>query len=56
MTQNKSRSRFTITKRISETPMSQEQWERVEVLLARLIAKAIMAEYKEQHGEVGRDE
>ena len=52
----RSKAKFTIIRRISETPMSQAEWEACQALLAKLIAKAIMAEYKEQHGEVGRDE
>ena len=52
----RSKTKFTITKQVSEEPMAEAQWEACQALLAKLIAKAIMAEYKEQHGEVGRDE
>jgi len=43
-----------ITRVVSETPMPQEQWEACEQLLARLVARAILEEYRKENtgGEV----
>ncbi len=48
--------RFTITKSISPTPMTQAEWEASEELLARLVARAIMADYRRQHEEMVKDD
>ena len=43
-----------ITRVVSETPMPKEQWEACERLLARLVARAILAEHRQENagGEV----
>jgi hypothetical protein len=43
-----------ITRVVSEMPMSQEQWKACERLLAKLVARAILAEHKGENlgGEV----
>ena len=45
--------RFTITKRISPTPMTQAEWEASEELLAEFIARTIAAEHPEWFGKDG---
>ena len=50
---DESRSRFTITKRISPAPMTQVEWEACEELLAELVARAIAADHPEWFGEDG---
>jgi hypothetical protein len=47
---DKSKERFTITKRISPIPMTQAEWEACEELLAELIARAIVADHPEWFG------
>jgi len=37
-----------ITRVVSETPMPPEQWEACEKLLARLVARAILAEHRRE--------
>ena len=50
----KNTSRFTFTKTISETPMSQADWEASEDTLARMDARAIAREkYPEWFGGDG---
>ena len=45
-----------ITRVVAETPLPKEQWEECERLLAKLVARAIMAEYKAQQQEVVGDD
>jgi len=43
-----------ITRVVAETPLPKEQWEACERLLARLVARAILAEHRQENagGEV----
>ena len=46
----RSKTGFTITTRISETPMTEAQWEAAEDLLAEMVAEMIFKEYRERFG------
>mgnify|MGYP001153993790 CR=1 FL=1 len=50
MNKKSKNSKFTITKRISPTPMTQAEWEASEELLAEMIARAIAADHPEWFG------
>jgi nucleoside phosphorylase len=51
----RSNTGFTVVKQVSDAPMTQEQWESAEDLLAEMVAKAIMAEYQGRFEEVEDD-
>ena len=53
MKKGRSKSQFTFTRSISDTPMTREQWEATEDLLAKFVARAILHEMKEEKNKEG---
>ena len=51
MTKKSKNTKFTFTKTISPTPMTQAEWEACEELLAEFIARTIAADHPEWFGE-----
>jgi hypothetical protein len=49
-------TKFKIIRKVSPIPVPQERVEAFERLLAKLVARAIMAEYKAQQQEVVSDD
>ena len=47
----KSTARISFTKQVSETPMPQKDWQSCEDLLAKLVARSIIAEQSETEGQ-----
>jgi hypothetical protein len=47
------KAKFTVTKSLSDTPMTQAEWEACEDLLAKMVARAIAAEHPEWFGGDG---
>ena len=47
MKRKKKKSKPTFTKSISDTPMTQEEWDACEDLLVEMVARAIFAEHQE---------